>query len=245
MAYEFLNNSHNNKLSIISSKRSVHYGEIHFLYKYLLGRGKTMRQITVDEQRIMLEKHGRWLDWLDGGEQLDLRDAYFMDGNLSGANLQKANLEGVSGIVDLSRTDLTYAKLMSSSFPFTNFSNANLTQADLAGTNLSHSNLNGAILVGANLKKANLTNAKLTGSDLSDANLAFAKLENTNFSGANLSRAYFDCTFFINTNLQGANLEGTTLINANLEYTDLSKANLKGARIDGAKFKDGIIPSMS
>jgi uncharacterized protein YjbI with pentapeptide repeats len=87
----------------------------------------------------------------------DLRGAYLIGANLSGANLSHGKLRGV------------------------NLVGANLSRADLVGANLSR-----ARLITANLSGANLSSANLSGADLRGANLSRARLDDANLSGANL-----------------------------------------------------------
>ena len=83
--------------------------------------------MTTNELKEVLEKHKKWLNYEEGGEQADLRWA-----DLIGADLSRA---------DLSRADLRWADL----------SRANLSGANLSGANLSGANLSRAYLIGANL----------------------------------------------------------------------------------------------
>ena len=89
--------------------------------------------------------------------------------NLRGANLDKADLNGV---------DLSNAILIDADLDETNLSNANLSGADLTDADLGKANL-----TGANLSKANFTKA-----DLEDANLTNANVTDTIFTGADLER---------------------------------------------------------
>lgn len=89
--------------------------------------------------------------------------------NLRGANLDKADLNGV---------DLSNAILIDADLDETNLSNANLSGADLTDADLGKANL-----TGANLSKANFTKA-----DLEDANLTNANVTDAIFTGADLER---------------------------------------------------------
>ncbi|MEB3228806.1 MAG: pentapeptide repeat-containing protein, partial [Synechocystis sp.] len=106
--------------------------------------------------------------------QRDLAGGKFVGANLSGIDLNGANLTG------------------------SNFRGAILTDADLSGANLAGSNFRGADLSGAYLEGANLTQgdlrksslalANLIGADLTGANLQGTTLNSANFSAANLSQ---------------------------------------------------------
>lgn len=128
------------------------------------------------------------LSWLDISQQkFDMLDLY-------GANLQHAELRGVSGWW-----------LM-------------LGVAQLRWANLEGATLRGANLKGANLEGANLEGANLFGANLEGADLKVADLRKANFEEANLKRANL-----LGASLAGANLAGALLEGANLKGTKKSK----------------------
>ena len=81
--------------------------------------------------------------------ECDLSNATFVFKNLSGANLERANLKGANFL----KANLTGA----------NFKGANLKGAFLKKANLEGSNFEGADLRGANLNRANLSGANFSG----------------------------------------------------------------------------------
>ncbi len=102
----------------------------------------TMRKITQEELKIIVENHTHWLrEDVEGWEKMraDLEEA-----NLRGADLKEANLK---------EANLTAANLRS----------ANLAGAFLFGTNLRSANLTSTNLKEASLKKADLRGADLRG----------------------------------------------------------------------------------
>jgi uncharacterized protein YjbI with pentapeptide repeats len=101
--------------------------------------------------------------------------------NLSGANLQNADLEE--------------ANLRGANLQGANLQNADLEQANLQDANLQQANLSDADLQEANLQNANLQNANLRSADLEDANL-----QGTNLDGANLQGADLEGTIRANQN---------------------------------------------
>ena len=107
-------------------------------------------------------------------------------------------------------------------------SGTNLSFARLAGAELSRANLYYASLYLANLVEANLSSAFLVDANLTEANLTGANLAGANLIGADLSGA----------NLAGANLIGADLSGANLSGADLSRANLSGANLSGANLSE-------
>lgn len=56
-----------------------------------------MNQLTPDELKDILDKHAKWLQKEEGGEQADLKEANLEGANLAGANLEKADLAGAVG----------------------------------------------------------------------------------------------------------------------------------------------------
>ena len=66
-----------------------------------------MRTIGIEEIKVILEDHDKWLRHVEGGKRADLRWANLSGANLSGANLSGADLIGanLSG-ADLSGADL-------------------------------------------------------------------------------------------------------------------------------------------
>ncbi len=94
----------------------------------------------------------------------------FNDLDLSGLNLPKANLPGITG-------------------ENTNCSGANLQNANLGGGKFMKTNFTRACLRGVNFSKSLLSHANLQDADLRGADLSEAQLSNTNLQGANLCGA--------------------------------------------------------
>jgi uncharacterized protein YjbI with pentapeptide repeats len=156
----------------------------------------------------------------------NLKDAYFVDASLAGAQLNNANLAGAVFI----GANLTGASLSNSNLNDANFANANLTKASLTLVNLTGATLTLVNLTGANLTGANLTDANLTGATLTGANLALVNLSGANLSSSNLS----DATLAL-VDLAGANLSGATLTGA----TGLKTATLKNVVWTNTTCPDG------
>ena len=109
-------------------------------------------KIGTKKLQEIIESHGKWLKFEDGGKCADLRGADLQDANLQGADLRGANLQGA----DLQGADLRGANLR----------DADLRDADLQGADLRGASLRGAHLQGANLRGAYLRGAYLQGVDL-------------------------------------------------------------------------------
>ena len=98
--------------------------------------------MTKQELQEILDKHKKWLNNEDGGENADLRGANLGGADLGGAYLRGANLGGA------------YLR------------GANLGGANLRGANLRGADLSNADLGGADLRGADLSNADLGGADI-------------------------------------------------------------------------------
>lgn len=94
-------------------------------------------KIGTKKLQEIIESHGKWLKFEDGGKCADLQGADLQDANLQGADLQGANLRGA------------------------NLRDADLRDANLQGAHLQDANLQGAYLQGANLRGAYLQGASL------------------------------------------------------------------------------------
>ena len=133
------------------------------------------------------------------------------NGNLSGANLNDADLSGVSFI-----------------------------HGNLSGAHLNKSNLHGAFLIQTKLNGASLSDANLSNAYLNDAFLVNAKLINANLNNANLMGADLRNADLRNADLKNANLENANLRDANLTKANLKGANLEGVKISSQTKMDNI-----
>ena len=94
-------------------------------------------KIGTKKLQEIIESHGKWLKFEDGGKCADLQDANLRGAHLQGADLRGAHLRG-----------------------------ADLRGAHLQGANLRGADLQGAYLQGAYLQDANLQDAYLQGAGL-------------------------------------------------------------------------------
>ena len=187
-------------------------------------------------EHVHLAKQGREViaSWREEHprETLDLREAYFSDVRLVGADLKGA---------DLREADLLGADL----------SGADLTRANLGHTHLYRANLSGAVLANCNLTSANLYRSNLSGANLSRSNLTEANLAGTNLEGADLTRAKLYRANLTEARLNGADLTQANLFRANLNRADLSDATLLETDLyeaylfrtvlDGTKFHQAVV----
>ncbi|PPT07863.1 serine/threonine kinase [Geitlerinema sp. FC II] len=109
----------------------------------------------------------------------------FANRNLSGADLQRFNLEGVNfNESKLVKTNLRGANLHKADLSQAGMNHAILRDADLSDAFMSYCNLAGADLRGADLTNAYLTYANITGANLCGANLANAKVTQEQLASA-------------------------------------------------------------
>jgi len=97
-----------------------------------------VRNISEQELKQILDKHGKWLRSEDGGERANLRSADLRYADLRSANLRSVNLRSANlSFADLSSADLRYANLRSADLRYANISFADLRYADLSSADLS------------------------------------------------------------------------------------------------------------
>jgi uncharacterized protein YjbI with pentapeptide repeats len=130
-----------------------------------------------------------------------------------------------------------------------------LREVDLSKKNLSEARLELINFNGANLSGANLSLTQLDGSDLSDANLEGAKLDgsdlrNVNLQNSNLKKVTAINSIFRDVNFRNANMDEVILTSSDLRNADLTEAHLSHASLDsidgsGANFTDIIMPNGS
>ena len=185
--------------------------------------------------------------------------------NLSGANLQGANLwdiaKGFAEDVGIGGAYLEAAVLDGSCLEDSSFVGFRV-QHELTATRLVPKSLRGItaigftlrdaeffpILDGANLDLAAMDGAKckdarFRGARLVRANFTGSKLENAKFGVANASYAVFDGadlteTEFLNALLEGASFLGANLSHAMFQYAVMYDAQLDGALLIGTDFSE-------
>ena len=189
-------------------------------------KGDKKMKIGTKKLQEIIESHGKWLKFEDGGKCADLRDANLRDADLQDAGLRGADLQGA----DLQGADLRGADLRG----------ADLQDADLRGANLQGAYLQGAYLQGAYLQGASLRGANLRDANLRDADLRDADLRGASLRGADLQGAYLQDANLQGAYLQGANLRDAHLRDAYLQGAYLQDANLQDAYLQGAGLPNGI-----
>ena len=185
--------------------------------------------------------------------QNNYKEYYDENRHLRNCSLNGVNLDEVKWLrgVDLSKANLTGARLWSADLRYTNLSEANLRGADFSSANLQGSNLQKADITdavlygvnfqgarlykaklkGASLSKADLRDAKLVDADLRNVNLIDANLQKADLRQANLQSSVLSKADLSDANLQQANLSDSLLLATNFEDANLTYANLKNARL--------------
>jgi hypothetical protein len=127
---------------------------------------------------------------------IQLRRAYLIEVDFTGANLENARLNGAD-LTDvlLSGANLRGAHLTEAKVRSADFRRADLSGAVLQNTFLVHTALDDATLTGANLHRATLIATSLAGATLSQADLTAAFMLGVDLARTNLSGTRWAETF--------------------------------------------------
>jgi hypothetical protein len=142
--------------------------------------------------------------------------------------------------IDLSRTDLTGARLVGATLTHADLGEATLTGARLGGADLTDADLSEAELTNADLGEATLTRASLVGATLTGARLGGATLTGARLGGANLTGAFVVGADLTQANLGGAALTGADFFEAILTGADLIEGALSEEQLTSVRATDGI-----
>ena len=189
--------------------------------------GKKLTQTELDK---VLEDHEEWRSRPSVNPHVDIGRANLCGANLSGLNLENAELRGA----DLSGANLYQAELLHAYLQGVDLRGANLREAKLMDADLYESKLRGAVLSDADLSRATLDHADLSNSTLTKAILRDISLISTNLSASDLSNADLRDSRLIGALLNSAILTGANLTSADLTDADLNSANLTGVNLTNA-----------
>jgi uncharacterized protein YjbI with pentapeptide repeats len=193
-------------------------------------------------------------------DRTDLSGADLTGASLDGASLVGANLTNASlscaepDLVMLSDNrvagkcasakgvDLTRAQLSKARLWGVDLRDAKLDEAQLDGADLSNSLLTGASLSNAHLEKADLTggvqaqgvnflNASLQGADLTGAQLQLADFSSAAMQGAVLNFARLEGAVLRDADLEAASLQHAKLLATDMTGTKMAGSDLRGAVI--------------
>ncbi|NLE82926.1 MAG: pentapeptide repeat-containing protein [Chloroflexi bacterium] len=141
----------------------------------LIGNASQATQIQEEKKRLILQmgspdhtiaieaaRQFRLQGWLQDGS---LKGVFFVEANLSGADLGSANLsKTIFWGANLIGAKLEYSNLSRADLKWANLSGAELAAADLSGADLVDADLRGTILGSADLSGAKFCNEDLIGS---------------------------------------------------------------------------------
>jgi uncharacterized protein YjbI with pentapeptide repeats len=200
--------------------------------------------------------------------QASLRNANLMGANLTGACLGDVDLTGAQlTCATLVYSDLRFARLSGTNLELTDLTAARLDDTDLrevridgsflVGTSMMHSQLGGLVAshldgTGAKLSEADLTASRLRDVCLVDADLTGAGLADVDWEGIDLRGADLThASFHLGSSRSGLVVSGYPsqgtrtgfYTEDGLDLThrppeEIRKANLRGARLRGAKVFD-------
>ncbi len=159
--------------------------------------------------------------------------------DLSGAKLQGANIaevnfsEGIFSGVNFNQANLTKVNLSQAHLSEVNFRETKLVDLDLSNAYLQEVDFHRANLSGVNFKETIFNQVNFSEAVLHNADMSYLDLSSF---GVNLSRLDLRQSKFIRANLQGLDLDGANLSKANLSGANLSDTNLTNTNLNGAKF---------
>lgn len=142
----------------------------------------------------------------------DFRGAYVAGANLSGADLEKADLR--EGMI-VERTGKTGAQ-------------------DSKGWYDGKSKPQRTIFAGAKLRETNLSGSRAASADFSDADLSGVIVKDADFRGANLEGANLTDADFTGSDLSRSNLKSSIMTGTVMAMTETGGSNIKEALAEGA-----------
>lgn len=177
----------------------------------------------------------------------DLTGADFRGANLTGADLNSATLVGA----DFSRATLAKARmsdvvasgivLQEADLAGADLSRADLREAKAEQARLPKAKLPHARLAGADLRFAQLVGVDLSDADLSDAKLSLAVIDVARADRASLQRAVLDMAQLTKCRLHGARLHGVQGSMTSFQGSDLTGADLRECRLQKPDFMKAVL----
>ncbi len=175
-----------------------------------------------------------------GIQGIDLSNVYAPNSDIAGAFLEDAKLNS-SVFSDSDFTEAVFggANLSGSEFDEARFDRANLRGADLRAADFSHAKFRGADLTGVDVKylefrAADFTGAMLVGTDFRYANLQSAIFVNSNLRRANLRSSQ---KYVLRSGYPGFETTAQVLTRTHRQDANLKHAKFEGAQLDGADIR--------
>ena len=154
--------------------------------------------------------------------------------DLSGYNLNYANLAGVSGtVVSFKHASLVGANLEKADFKESTFEEADLTKANLKSIVISSSQFKRA-----KLQEANLQEASIRFSNFTEANLEEADIQQADLLQVELPKAIFKKANLTNTKLHDLDLREANFNEASLEKAAITECSVYGVAFLGTNLSE-------
>lgn len=147
-----------------------------------------------------------YFNFIGKNYKINLREACFVNADLSSANFSRANLE---------YSKMIWSKADSTKFESTNLRYAELKEMCLINTNFVYADLSGAKIQGAYMFQTHMQGSRLDatsmeGSFLFSVNLEGAHLVSTHLEGSFISSSIFDGACLSQVHFDGAIISGTS-----------------------------------
>ena len=180
----------------------------------------------------------------------DLSEAHFVDLDLTEANLENANLRGVTlSYVTFDRSNFIGAKLNRLACYETSFWWASFIGADMTDVDFEYAKLVGPVFKNANILRGKFVKARFSTVDLTEIkdhkidnwyclNASFYK---TNFSGLEISESHFgatrieDCDF-AKTKIIGCTFSGSDILRSRFGLAKIQDSNFASTKIKECDF---------
>ncbi len=161
------------------------------------------------------------------------------DCDLSKKNLSGAKLNGASfPRTDFTGTDLSGAELTGSNFSRAVFRRADLSDVEVNGSNFSWADFSGATLDDISGHGINLSHAILNGAKGPDAQFEASNFSHAKLLGASFQDAGFEECNLSHSDMTGAKLNETEFTNSNLSHTQLGAAGFREASFNHVDFRN-------
>lgn len=161
------------------------------------------------------------------------------DCDLSKKNLSGAKLNGASfPRTNFTGTDLSGAELTGSNFSRAVFRRADLSDVEVNGSNFSWADFSGATLDGMSGHGINLSHAILNGAKGPDAEFEASNFSHSKMLGASFQDAEFNVCNLSHSDMTGAKLNETEFTNSNLSHTQLGAASFREASFERVDFRN-------
>ena len=152
------------------------------------------------------------------------------ESSLAGCNLTRANLSGARvERADFTRCNLTCADLTDVRLECASFAHAKLKNAQISAGSFSHVSFFGADLRGAEI------------SAHVDSGRCEPEIRQVDFRNCNLAGVDLSGTYFLGCRFQGADLSGCNLSNSTFSHCETGDTIIDGANVDGFDYQFSLM----